>query len=295
MTETAGRPLLLAVLGHPVAHSLSPVMHEAALAAVGWSGRYIACDVAPSDLEAALRGLRVLGFVGCNVTVPLKEAAARLATVCSAEAARSGSVNTLALEADGVLRADTTDGRGLLAALREEVGFEAAGRRVVVLGAGGAARGIVGALLAAGARNVSVANRTLERARSLAATFGTRVRPVALDVEALGPALASADLLVQATTVGMGTDGLPIPESALESLPVAAIVCDIVYAPPETALMRLARRSGHPVVGGLGMLAWQAALAWEVWFQRTGPVAVFRQAAGRALAGRAGDVAGGVR
>ena len=291
MSAAGRRPLLLAVLGHPVAHSLSPVMHEAALAAVGWSGRYIACDVAPADLEAALGALRVLGFAGCNVTVPLKEAAARLATSRSAEVAQSGSANTLALDAAGGVRADTTDGRGLLSALREEAGFEAAGRRVVVLGAGGAARGIVGALRAAGAREVTVANRTLERARALEVAFGGGVRAAPLDARALEPALAAADLLVQATTVGMGTDALPLPASALAALQRAAIVCDIVYAPPETALMRRARQAGHVVVGGLGMLAWQAALAWEVWFERTGPVAVLRQAAERALARRA---AGGV-
>ncbi len=292
MSAPTDRPLLLAVLGHPVAHSLSPVMHEAALAAVGWSGRYIACDVAPPDLEAALGALRVLGFVGCNVTVPLKEAAARLATERSAEVARTGSANTLVLDAAGGVRADTTDGRGLLGALREEAGFETLGRRVVVLGAGGAARGIVGALCAAGAREVTVANRTLERARSLAAAFGDVVRAAPLESEALGPALAAADLLVQATTVGMGTDALSLPESALAALPRSAIVCDIVYAPPETALMRRARRDGRVVVGGLGMLAWQAALAWEVWFGRTGPVGVLRQAAEGALARRA---AGGMR
>ncbi len=269
-------------------------MHEAALAAAGLPGRYIACDVEPAGLAEALRGLRALGFAGCNVTVPLKEAAARLASVRSAEVERTGSANTLALEPDGGLRADTTDGRGLLAALREEAGFEAVGRRVVVLGAGGAARGIAGALSAAGAREVAVANRTLARAQALATALGDRVRPLALEMDALAPALATADLLVQATTVGMGTDALAVPAAALEALPPAAIVCDIVYAPPETALMRAARRAGHPVVGGLGMLAWQAALAWELWFQRTGPVAVLREAAERALAARTAAAEGGM-
>jgi shikimate dehydrogenase len=280
-------PVLLAVLGHPVAHSLSPAMHEAGFAATGRQGRYVACDVPPERLAAAVAGLGALGFAGCNCTVPLKEAACALADRRSPEAAATGSANTLAFRS-GEVFADTTDGRGLLRALREEAGWEPAGCRALVLGAGGTARSVVAALRRAGAE-VAVANRTLERARRLAAEIDPRVTVLGLGGPELEAALARADVLIHCTSVGMDGSSLPLPAEALQALPATALVCDVVYAPrEETPLLAAARARGLRTVGGIGMLAWQAALAWEVWFGETGPADVFAAVARRELRRRTG-------
>ncbi len=276
---------LLAVLGHPVAHSLSPVMHEAALAAAARPGRYIACPVAPERLEAALAGLAALGFTGCNVTVGLKERACALATRRSPAAAATGAANTLRFDADGGISADTTDGAGLLASLRTEAGWLPTGQRVVLLGAGGAARGIAHAMAASGAR-VSVHNRTPERARRLAADLGPRV--AALDISDLDAVLPEAGLVVNCTTVGMGGQGMPLADASLGRLAPHALVCDIVYAPEDTPFLVCARSLGLRTLGGLGMLAWQAALAWGLWFGADGPVDVMLGAARSELAHRRG-------
>ncbi len=271
---------VLAVLGNPISHSLSPVMHEAAFAATGRPGRYIAFAVPPDRLPVALAGMAALGFVGCNITVGLKEAACALATHRSAAAAATGSANTLRFGADGEIYADTTDGRGLLASLRHEAGWRPEGQSVLLLGAGGAARGIAQAFAAAGAE-VAVHNRTAARAERLAADLGLGIRAVPPD--ALPHLLPRVSLLVNSTTVGMGGEGLALAVPLVRRLPSSALVCDIVYSPEETALLRAARDLGLPTLGGLGMLAWQAALAWEVWFATPGPAGVMLAAARQEL------------
>jgi shikimate dehydrogenase len=275
---------LFAVIGHPVGHSLSPAMHQAGFAARGRDAAYVACEVRPERLPEALAGLEALGFRGCNVTVPFKEAVCRLARSRSAEAAATGSANTVRFDPEGSYAA-TTDGAGFLAALAEELGWDPRGRRVLVLGAGGAARAIVAALLGAGA-SVRVTNRTGERAEALARDLGGRgaVQAVAREGDAWTQALAGADLVVNATTLGMHGRGQPLAEEELALVPREAAVVDIVYVPEETPLLAAARRRGLAAVGGLGMLVWQAALSWEVWFGERGPVDVFRAAARRALA-----------
>lgn len=278
-------PPVLAVLGHPVAHSLSPAMHEAGFAATGRAGRYIALDVTADRLPAAVAAMGVLGFAGCNLTVSLKEAGCALATRRSPEAARTGAANTLAFRPGGEVYADTTDGRGLLRSLRAEAGWEPRGRRALLLGAGGAARGIAAALAAGGTRAVAVANRTPDRAARLAADIGGGVAAVPWAPAPLEEVLRSADLVVNCTTLGMHGRGSPLAADDLTRLPRHAVVCDIVYVPEETPLLAAARACGRTAVGGLGMLAWQAALAWEVWFSETGPADVFLAAARRGLVG----------
>lgn len=280
----------LCVLGQPVAHTLSPTMHAAGFAATGRPGRYGAYEVSVARLPRALAGLAALGAHGCNLTVPLKEAGCALAGRRSPEAALTGSANTLAFRADGEVYADTTDGRGLLRALEAEVGWRPAGARVVLLGAGGAARAIAAALSAGGAARVDVVNRTEGRALRLATEIGGAVRAAAAG-EPLARALAGAELLVNCTTLGLHGRGLPLDGAHLEALPPRAVVCDIVYVPEETPLLRAARARGLVAVGGLGMLAWQAALAWEVWFGETGPADVFLAAARAALGGATGPEA----
>ncbi len=253
-------------------------MHEAGFAATGRPGRYVACDVVPAGLETAIRGMAALGFTGCNCTVPLKESACALATVRSPEAQAMGSANTLAFRS-GAVYADSTDGRGFLRALAEQVGWGASGARVVLLGAGGSARSIAAALRRGGAE-VTVANRTLERAQRLAADIDPGIRAIAAGNGDLEPALRNLDLLVNCTTVGMDGHTSPVSAESLALLPRGAVVCDIVYTPRETTpLLGAAAARGLTTVGGIGMLAWQAALAWEVWFGETGPAGAFAEAA----------------
>lgn len=278
-------PPLLAVLGHPVAHSLSPVMHEAGMQAVGRAGRYVACDVPSPRLGAAVSGLVALGFLGCNCTVPLKEAACALATRRSFEAGATGTANTLCFR-DQEIYADTTDGRGLLRALAQDAGWRPSGSRVMLLGAGGAARSIAAAMRRAGA-GVTIANRTLERAQRLAAEIDPAIEAVGLQAAVMEAAVRRTDLLVNCTSVGMDGAQWPVRPDLLGVLPRGAVVCDIVYTPREaTPLLAAAAQLGLTTVGGIGMLAWQAALSWELWFGETGPAEVFARKARQALQAR---------
>lgn len=253
-----------AVIGWPVAHSRSPLIHNYWLSLYGIPGRYERLAIAPADLGAFIAGFAGQDLVGCNVTVPHKEEVARLVAIADPETRRLGSVNTLWL-ADGALFATSTDGYGFLASLRQaDQGFDPAGHDVLILGAGGAARAIAAALQAAGARRIRIANRTAERAATLASDLGAIIMPIPWS--GLPEALAATGLLVNATTLGMA--GKPPLAIDLAPLPKDAIVADIVYVPLETALLRQARARGHRCVDGLGMLLYQAVPGFERWFGR---------------------------
>lgn len=261
----------LAVIGHPIAHSLSPRLHAAALAAAGRRGAYAAYDVAPADLGAAVRGLAALGFRGANVTVPHKEAVLACCDEVDGSAAAVGAANTLRF-AGGRVRAFNTDGAGFLAALADAVpGWSASGRAAWILGAGGAARAVAFALREAGAARIRIVNRTPARAGALMAALGAAAAP---DLE-----LEMADLLVNCTTVGMAPGGAASPFADFAALPPPCVVYDLVYRPQRTAFLRAARAQGLRAVGGLGMLAHQAALAYGIWFGPPVPLAAFLQAA----------------
>jgi shikimate dehydrogenase len=251
------------VIGHPVAHSRSPLIHGYWLRRHGLHGSYERIDVAPGELPAFLARMEADGFVGGNVTVPHKEAAFRLVAERTERANRLGSVNTLWLE-NGRLHGDTTDGEGFLASVAGAVGADWLGRIEValVLGAGGAARAIVGALLDAGIARIRVANRTEARARDLAALAPDRIEVVSW--AGLPTATAEADLLVNTTQAGM--KGQPPLSLDLSGLPARAIVSDIVYVPLETQLLADARARGLRIVDGLGMLLHQAVPGFACWF-----------------------------
>jgi len=277
-----GSTRLVGVIGDPVAHSRSPAMHNAAFRALGLDWCYVPLHVAHAQIEAALRGLVALGFVGANVTIPHKEAAARLADERTPAAEAIGAVNTLSVLPGGRLRGDNTDAGGTLAALRE-AGIEVAGQRAVVLGAGGAARAVAYALAASGT-HVVLANRTPERAAALAASLqphvAGRLEAIALaDAGALQAALAEARLLVNATSVGLhpGPDLSPLPEGV--GLHPGLAVLDLVYAPRQTRLLRQAARSGCQTVEGLRVLVHQGALALEMWTGQPAPLDVMSHAA----------------
>jgi shikimate dehydrogenase len=259
----SGRARVAAVIGWPVAHSLSPRLHGYWLRHHRIDGAYVPLAVHPDHIAAALAALPKLGFAGANVTLPHKVAALTAAARVSRRAARIGAANTLVVATDGCIEADNTDAFGFLAHLAASLpAWRAAAAPAVVVGAGGAARAIVDALVEAGCREVRVVNRTDARAEALAAAFGPPVRPLPWRERAASQ--AGAGLLVNTTTQGMA--GQPPLDLDLAHLPVAAAVADIVYTPLETPLLARARGRGHPVVDGIGMLLHQARPGFAAWF-----------------------------
>lgn len=251
------------VVGHPIRHSRSPLIHGHWLAEHGLDGTYERIDVAPDAFEAFFRGLPGSGFAGGNVTIPHKEAAYRLADSLTPRAQRIGAVNTLIVEGDRV-RGDNTDAPGFIAHLDQSLGegwAERTGGAALVLGAGGAARAIVVGLVERGL-SVRVANRSPERARALAELDPDHV--AALAWEAVPEALAETGLLVNTTSLGMA--GHPPLALDLAPLPESAAVADIVYVPLETPLLAAARARGLAAVDGLGMLLHQAVPGFAAWF-----------------------------
>lgn len=262
MTLT-GKAKVAGVIGWPVTHSKSPRLHGHWLAQYGIDGAYIPLPVSPDDLPSAVRALPKLGFQGANVTVPHKAAAAELCDELEPHAQRLGVVNTLICTRDG-LRGANTDGLGFLNNLFHGApNWRPEAAPAVVLGAGGAARAVVVALLDAGAREIRVLNRTRARAESLAQEFGEHIRVFAWGDWA--QAFPDAGLLVNTTSLGM--TGQPALSVDLTTLPRNALVNDIVYQPLETGLLAAARaRGGNPVVDGLGMLLHQAVPGFQAWF-----------------------------
>lgn len=248
------------VIGWPIAHSRSPLIHRHWLARHGLAGTYEKIAVPPEELAVFVARLRSGDYVGGNVTIPHKEAVSALCDRLTPAAERLGAVNTLWMEG-GELWGDSTDGAGFLGALDTEAeGWDVHKRRAVVIGAGGAARAIVDALVARGFAEILVANRTLARAEVLTRRLGG----TSLPLEALPEALAGADLLVNTTSAGM--PGQPPLDLDLAALPLHAVVDDIVYVPRETALLHAAAARGLLTVGGLGMLLHQAAPGFARWF-----------------------------
>lgn len=258
-------PLLAGVLGWPIAHSLSPRLHAHWLRTYGIDGHYIPIAVAPGRLQPSLRALATLGFRGVNVTLPHKEAALAAADTRSARALAIGAANTLTFGPDGAIHADNTDGYGFVANLRQQApDWRADAGPALVLGAGGAARAVLSALLDEGAPEIRLANRSRERAEALAAAFVARTRVV--DWAKASASAAGTATLVNTTSLGMtGQPGLPF---APDSAPETCVVCDIVYHPLETPLLAAARARGLTAVDGLGMLLHQAAPGFEAWFGR---------------------------
>lgn len=251
------------VIGWPVAHSRSPKLHGYWLAQHGIAGAYLPMPVRPGDMPAALRGLAALGFAGCNVTVPHKEAALAAADSVDPIARRIGAANLIVVQPDYSLHASNTDAFGFLENLRTSVpGWQAFAGPAVVLGAGGSARAVVAGLCDAGCPEVRLLNRTRTRAEALAAELGGPV--TVLDWEQRNAALDGAALLVNSTTQGMHSQ--PPLDIDLTALPAAAVVTDLVYVPLETPLLAAARARGNRVADGLGMLLHQARPSFAAWF-----------------------------
>lgn len=276
-----GKTKLLGLLGYPVEHSLSPAMHNAALDHLGLDMVYLPLPAKPEDLGRAVQGMRALGFAGANVTIPHKEAVLPWIDELSHQARLIGAVNTLVF-GDGKVSGHNTDAAGFLFSLREEAGFDPAGRTCLILGAGGAARAVAVALGRAGAGTVYIANRTREKAAGLARLLdqelGVAARALSLEENELVPVLERSDLVVQASPVGMHphSDAPPIISPTL--LSPETLVYDLIYNPPETAFLRLARERGCRTLNGLDMLVHQGARSFELWTGIPAPVAVMRAA-----------------
>ncbi len=254
---------LAGVIGWPVHHSKSPLIHGHWLRQLGIDGYYLKLAMPPRGLRAGVKKMVKLGFSGANVTLPHKEAALELADEVTERAQSIGAANTLLFRPDGSILADNTDGEGFLNNLRQyQPHWTAANGPALVLGAGGASRAIVHALLQDGAPKVVVANRTQSRAEQLRDHFGAQIEVV--DWMNLSTVLEQTATLVNTTSLGM-TDQPPLSIS-LRTLPQEALVTDIVYAPLMTDLLSAAERRGNPVVDGLGMLLHQAVPGFEMWF-----------------------------
>ncbi|MDR3450998.1 MAG: shikimate dehydrogenase [Alphaproteobacteria bacterium] len=253
------------VMGWPVSHSLSPRLHGFWLRAYGISGRYDALAVQPENLTASLRALPQQGMRGVNLTVPHKEAAMKIVDSLDDTARRIGAINLVTVTDEGKLHGSNTDAYGFGENLT--AGGFSGGHSALLLGAGGASRAIIVALIDKGFGDIRIANRTIERAQKLAQEFTTpQCRITAVTWDEIPAAMRETDLLVNATSLGMR--GQPPLEIALDTLPVSATVTDIVYAPLETALLQQARQRGHRAIDGLGMLLHQARPAFAAFFGR---------------------------
>jgi shikimate dehydrogenase len=265
---------LAGIIGWPVAHSRSPVIHNHWIKQHGLNGAYVLLPVNPAnpdDLKAALKGLSVMGFAGCNLTLPHKVMALPMVDRLDATAKRMGAINTIVVEADGSLSGYNNDGFGYIQSLIDaKPDWRADAGPVLVMGAGGAARAVVVSLAEKGAKDIRICNRTESHARDLVAAFrgdfvknlGTAIRVVPWAKR--NETLADVALLVNTTSQGMGSN--PALDVNLERLPLTALVSDVVYIPMETPLLKAAKARGNATAGGLGMLLNQARPAFHKWF-----------------------------
>lgn len=254
---------LAAVLGDPIAHSKSPKLHGFWLKKYDIAGHYVPLHARAEDLEAILRLLPKLGFVGANVTIPHKEAVLGYADIVTDRARAIGAANTLTFSKSGEIIADNTDGLGFISNIQQTIPeFQSRSGPAVIFGAGGAAKAVISALLDDGAPEIHVLNRNLTRAENLRGQFGARIHPSGFDT--LPKLLPHCHLLVNTTSLGM--TGQPPLDVDLRNLNSDAVVNDIVYSPLKTALLQQAEDFGMRVVDGLGMLLHQAAPGFAQWF-----------------------------
>jgi shikimate dehydrogenase len=255
--------IMAGVMGWPVSHSRSPVIHNHWIHQYGLTGAYGLFAVEPNQLETAVRGLKALGLAGCNITIPHKVEAMRYVDWVDPTALRMGAINTIVVQADGALHGFNNDGYGYLQSLHDaQPNWQACSGPAVILGAGGASRAIVVSLIEAGATEIRILNRTHSKAEELAQEFGKTVR--AFNWSERGDALHGAALLVNTTSLGM--HGENVLDIDLSQLPTSAIVSDAIYIPLETPLLAAARLRGNTTINGLGMLLHQARPAFKAWF-----------------------------
>ncbi len=282
-------PARLAVLGDPIAHTRSPAFQNAALRAAGIDAQYVAIHVKPDELETALRALPDQGFLGANVTVPHETAARALMDEIDPSVALAGGVNTVVVREDGTLQGFSTDGAGFARAIREQFSVDLRDLRILILGAGGGAgRAIAAQCALAQCERLVLVNRTVQKARELAAELAPhfrsdrlegpveRLEAIPHDSDALARHLDYTDLIVNATTLGMKRSDPPaLPPSLLTP---NLMVYDTVYAGSQTRLVEDAESAGARAANGLSMLLHQGAFSFEIWFNRDAPLPAMRSA-----------------
>jgi len=275
---------LVGVLGYPVAENPTAVMQEAAFAAAGLAWRYLTIEVRPEHLADAMRGVRAFGMRGINLTIPHKVAVLPYLDDISPEAKVIGAVNTVRRERDSLI-GENTDGKGFLRGVRVDAGLDPVDKRVVLLGAGGAARAIATELILAGAGEVVVVNRTAGRAEKmvsdLRANTGGNIRFESW--EGTYPVPGDADLLVNATSIGLYPNVDAMPEVDLTAANDDLLVCDAVFNPPQTRLLEAAAKRGLPVLDGLSMLVYQGVIGFRMWTGCDPDEAVMKKALREAL------------
>ena len=261
---------LVGVFGYPVAENPTCVMQNAAFAAANLNWRYVTLEVLPDNLPAAIAGLRAMGFRGINLTVPHKVAVLPLLDEVRSDARLIGAVNTVYIDSYGLLMGENTDGKGFIRAVREDAGMDPQGKRVVILGAGGAARAIAVELALAGARRITVVNRSEERGVEMVRDLMTQtiVRAEFVDLGDGYRVTGDADILVNATSVGLYPQVSEMPKVALDGARPDLLVCDVVPNPPETRLITTARQMGLRALNGLSMLVYQGVIGFEMWTGR---------------------------
>ena len=298
MVEINGSTKLTGIIGYPIAHSVSPQMHNAAYAKLGINYCYIPITAKPEDLERVLEGIRILGLAGVNVTIPHKEAVIPHLDEVTKIARVIGAVNVV-LNQEGRLVGYNTDGPGFIDSLKEDAGFDVAGKRAVILGAGGGAKAVAIMLAQDGVKNLVISDLIYEKAEDLCEYINSHfdIAPYACPNKSseLRKIIETCDLLVNATPIGMHpkVDECPIDDDC--KIPKSAVVYDLVYNPLETSLLKLAKANGAKAVSGIGMLVRQGALAFSLFTEEEAPVQILKEAALNALKSFPPSSSGGLR
>ena len=282
--EVSYKAELVGVFGHPVAENPTIVMQEAAFNELGLQWRYLTIEVFPEDLGAAMAGLRAYNMRGINLTIPHKVAVLEHLDEIAPDAQLMGAVNTVRLE-EGRLIGENTDGKGFLRSLREDAKTDPAGKRILILGAGGAARAITVELALAGATEISVLNRTAERGQALVDLLNDKTPTEAAFHPWQGPFPVpdNTDILVNATSIGLYPDVNARPDLYYDTISAGMIVCDVIPNPPQTPFLSEAAAQGATVLDGLGMLVYQGAIGIKMWTGQDAPLDVMHQALAQAF------------
>lgn len=273
----SGRTSVFCIFGHPVEHTFSPGMHNAAFEKIGMDACYIPFAVRPDNLGAAAKAIVPLGLRGLNITVPHKEKILPYLNELTKDAAMIGAVNTIEVRGERLI-GHNTDGRGFLRSLREETSIRPKNKTVLIVGAGGAARAVGFNLALAGARDILLHDADAAKASALARDIGSGAGAHAesIDAASLVKAASEAMIIINATPLGLKKgDPLPLPQAAVRK---SHLVCDLVYNPPDTALLKAARSQGAAVLRGIGMLLYQGVIAFEIWTGKKAPVETMRKA-----------------
>lgn len=276
--------ILLGVMGDPIIQSKSPIMHEAALKALGIPGAYVPLHILPENLENAVQAIRTLGFRGVNVTIPHKVAVMAHVDLLDESAVAVGAVNTI-VNNNGILTGYNTDGIGYVRSLKAEAISDLSDKKIMVIGAGGAARGIVAALLQEKPSSILIANRSADKARDLAADCQGKGNVIGISMDEVEEMLDGVDVLINTTSVGMypHMDETPIDPGLLRA---GMVVSDLIYNPLHTRLLLEGLERGCTIHGGLGMFVYQGAYALEYWTGQPAPTEIMRQTILHCLGGK---------